>query len=422
MIQRGEEGCNVDGIASELTSIENCASEHDLRTLYAKLESTRPSADFPYDEPSDLEGIRNLRPHGRNRVEFEIGEEELRNKIYGAWLGRCAGCILGKPVEGWTKQKIKEYLELAHAYPLSDYLPAVTHPPPECELREEVRDSAVRGRIQFAVRDDDLDFTTLNLTIAERKGTEFTTEDIAEMWLTSMPYGLTYTAEKVTYRNLVNGISPPESATYRNPYREWIGAQIRADMWGYIAPGKPTLAAELAYRDAALSHVKNGIYGEMFCAAMISASFATDRIDEIIDAGLAEIPEKSRLTEAVMDVIKWKAECSTWEEAWLKIMTKYGSYSPMHTINNAALVLLGLLYSSTQLGEGISISVMSGLDADCNGATCGSIIGAIIGSRELPQKWTDPFNDKLQTAVSGFSDCRISDLAQRTFLIARKAI
>lgn len=391
-----------------------------MATIYKKFQGLSPSADFRYAEPSDLEEIRRQRSAGPRRISLNLTDEELYEKIYGAWLGRCIGCMLGKPVEGWTKEKIRKYLKLADSYPLTNYVPEIVPHPAGYEMKEEAYENAVLGKITCATRDDDLDYTVINLQVIERSGLGFTTQDVAETWLTRMPYKMTYTAERAAYRNLVNDIKPHESATCRNPYREWIGAQIRADMWGYVTPGHPELAASLAYRDASLSHVKNGIYGEMFVAAMISAAFATNNVEEIVLAGISEIPKKSRLAEAVEDVLKLKKQCPTWEEAWDKVMSKYGSYSWIHTINNAALVLLGLLYGGRALEKSVAISVMSGLDTDCNGATCGSILGTMLGSRKLPSKWTHPLNDQLKTAVFGFLDCRISDLARRTFLVAKK--
>ena len=93
------------------------------------------------------------------------------------------------------REKIREYLELAHDYPLSDHISAIALPPTGYELREDVCHSAVRGKIQFAVRDDDLDYTTLNLKVVEENGARFTTDDACEEWLMSLPHELTYTAE-----------------------------------------------------------------------------------------------------------------------------------------------------------------------------------------------------------------------------------
>ena len=108
-----------------------------------------------------------------------------------------------------------------------------------------------------------------------------------------------FTAERAAYRNLLDGYSPPECATYRNPFREWIGAQIRGDVYGWARPGDPRGAAALAWRDARISHTRNGIYGAMFAAALVSAACVADDIDTVLDAGLSVVPAQSRFAHAV---------------------------------------------------------------------------------------------------------------------------
>ena len=94
---------------------------------------------------------------------------------------------------------------------------------------------------------------------------------MAQLWLDELPAGRTFTAERVAYRNLLCGLEPPLTARHRNPFREWIGALIRADVHGWTNPGDPAAAAEQAHRDATLTHTANGVYAAMFTAATIAA-------------------------------------------------------------------------------------------------------------------------------------------------------
>jgi ADP-ribosylglycohydrolase len=229
-----------------------------------------------------------------------------------------------------------------------------------------------------------------------------------------------YTAERVAYRNLVNDVWPPASAACDNPYREWIGAQIRADAWGYASPGRPAQAAELAYRDGAVSHVANGIYGEMFVAAMLAGAFVADGLEEVVHIGLGEIPRTSRLYEAVTQTVRWAKEDDDWERTCDKVLATYGHYPSVHTINNACLVVMGLLHSRGDLGRAVSVAVMGGLDTDCNGATAGSVMGAWLGAGKLPARWVRPLHDRLLSYVVGMTDNRISDLATRTLAVVEK--
>jgi ADP-ribosylglycohydrolase len=422
--QRKEEGCDVSHVEERLSElIEGRPSDmtKQLMPLWEEIASLPVDPSFPYKEPSNLESIKKTRPKGPRALHIGLSDEVYFDKVHGAWLGRCVGCLLGKPVEGWPRDRIEGYLKLGDAYPLDGYIPEVT-PHPEGYRLHPTYKKAMRGAIDGMPRDDDIDYTILGLHILEEHGTGFTTADVGAEWLTHLPYRLVYTAERVAYRNLVNGLAPPETASHRNPYREYIGAQIRGDIWGYVAPGLPEVAAELAFRDASLSHTKNGIYGEMFMAAMISAAFSTEDIREVIEVGLSEIPVRSRLAEAVRDVLDWSEDCSDWRQAWEKVMEAYGGYHWVHTINNAAFVLLGLLYGGGDLGRSVSISVMAGFDTDCNGATAGSVVGAVLGAKALPVGWVMPLGDRVRSILAGFSESSISDLARRTYVVGESLL
>lgn len=407
--QRSEEGCNTSGFSERL---DGCRNNDDLMALYEDLRQLRTQDSFPYVEPSHLAGIRAARPTASKRTRVKA-DDQLLDRVHGAWLGRCAGCMLGKPVEGWSEEHIRKYLEFVGEYPLTDYVP----PAPESlpEGMNGPRRGMGRGEFPYGMADDDTNYTVLGLNIMEEHGPDFSTKDVGNSWLWYLPFLRVCTAERRAYANLVNSLPIERVPVHLNPYREWIGAQIRADFWGYCTPGWPEKAAEFAYHDAGLSHVKNGIYGEMFCAAAISAALVTDDVREIIAIAANEIPAQSRLAETVADCLRWRDECSTWQEAFSKLLdTYYGKYSPVHTNNNLGIVLIALLYGWPDFDKVLTISVMQGMDTDCNGATVGSIIGAALGSKSLPRKLIDPLNGKLETEVLGFPLVEIEELAQRT--------
>jgi len=280
---------------------------------------------------------------------------------------------------------------------------------------------ALKENIVCMPEDDDLNYSMLNLHVAEQFGPGFTPEDVLQTWLTTLPVLQVFTAERVAYLNALRLLEPPETARFRNPYREWIGAQIRADLWGWIAPGNPRLAAELAYRDAIISHTKNGIYGEMFVAAMIAASFTLTEIRDIIQVGLSFIPAKSRLSEAIRFTLSlYDAGGHSFESAMDKISERYGRYHWVHTINNAALVTAALLFGKGDFERSICYAVMGGWDTDCNGATVGSIVGVLLGAAALPQKWIAPLNNRIRTSLQGFDNSSFDQLARRTLLQAER--
>ena len=213
-------------------------------------------------------------------------------------------------------------------------------------------------------------------------------------------------------------------ATHLNPYREWIGAQIRIDSYGYAAPGQPALAAEFAWRDARLSHVKNGLYGAMACSAMIAAAFATTDVRDVVAAGLGEIPATSRLHAEMLEVIalcdRHDCQWGNYEDVFTGICSLVGHYPAIHTNNNLAVCIAALLLSGGDYHRGITFSVMAGFDTDCNGATVGSILGALNGADRLPPHWAERLHDTLKSEIADYYPIAISECASRSLDIVRK--
>ncbi|MGI5403829.1 ADP-ribosylglycohydrolase family protein [Streptomyces sp. CA-135486] len=347
---------------------------------------------------------------------------DLADRILGGWLGRVAGNMLGKPVERgdyWTRERIDRYLRQADALPLTDYLP---EPPPGAaragfELRPEWR-QCVRGRIHGSCRDDDVDYAILGLHLLETHGFDFTTEQVGEVWLLHLPFLQTFTAERATYRNLANGLKPPLTATHDNPYQEWIGALIRADIFGWTSPGAPRRAAALARRDAVLSHSGNGVYGAMWAAALIAAAFTAHSPREAIDGALERIPAGSRLARTVRRTAALYDSGLSWSDTLTELAAETGHLGWIHTVPNAAVITAGLLYGAGDFTPTIALTVRGGLDTDSNGATAGSVAGVLCGASAIPAQWTDPLEDRVRSAVFGFDGVRISELAKRTLRLA----
>jgi ADP-ribosylglycohydrolase/transcriptional regulator with XRE-family HTH domain len=419
--QKEQEGYEVEQFR-ELLKTWTRPTKQKIYNLYSDIISAALRPDFHFEEPETLTEIQAARSSGPRDDCISITSNELYDRIHGAWLGRVAGCVLGKPLQaGWSKNKVLQYLHRTNSFPLVDYVPRVVPQPSEYEFNLAAAGSFL-GEINGAPYDDDTDYTILALLLLETYGLDFKTQDVATAWLRHIPYYCTFTSERAVYRNLVWNVHPEEAACFVNPDREFCGARTRADLYGYIAPGKPELAAALAYKDAALSHTKNGVYSAMLMAAMTSWAFVTTDIEEIIRVGQSEIPCNSRLAEAIQDVLAVYRQNDDWELAYEHLILKYGAYSPIHSINNTIWVLLALLYSNGDFNRAVGLAVSCGMDTGSNAANVGSIMGLIYAGSRIPSHWIEPLNDTLHSAISLFSETSISELAQRTAKISEKTL
>ncbi|MFF8292153.1 ADP-ribosylglycohydrolase family protein [Streptomyces sp. NPDC016309] len=343
----------------------------------------------------------------------------LGARLHAAWLGRAAGCLLGKPVEKLPLPAIRALARATGNWPITSWFTARGLPPALAAAHPWNRRSAATSlaeNIDGMPEDDDLNYALLNLLLLQRYGPTFSTADVARLWLDELPAGRTFTAERVAYRNLLSGLEPPLTAVHRNPFREWIGAWIRADVHGWTHPGDPAAAAEQAHRDATLTHTANGVYGAMFTAAVIAtAASGTADVHRALATGLTVVPPDSRLARAVRFGIGTARAHGDFDAVVDRLHAAYGSYHWVHAVPNAALLAAALTHADGDFTRSVCRAVSGGWDTDSNGATAGSVAGLLAGAPDrIPDRWTSPLKNRLATSVHPFDGIGFDTLARLT--------
>ena len=344
------------------------------------------------------------------------------SRLRGAWQGRISGCLLGKPLEVLSFKKGREgllsYLRRANAMPLRDYVPFLAGTPDERDIK-----LCCHGHIRRAEPDDDINYTVLALMLLENHGAALTTEDVARAWIRLLPAGATWTAERAAYKTVickmadefVNGAEPGFDLAQcsDNAWNEWIGAQIRADLYGWVCPGRPELAADLATRDASLSHRNDGVHGAAFVAALGAAIPVTADIGEAVKTALRHIPENSGAAHAV----KLGFSLAVADNAVEQLHAEFAGMSPVHTLNNLAVVVWALSSAQEDFSAAIGNAVTAGWDTDCNGATVGGLFG--LTGLPIPKHWTTPWAGRVGVNLAGLHELSLDDLVARTMAVSR---
>lgn len=385
--------------------------------LFEELRRLSKKPDYPYVEPDDIDSIlaasncADVKP-----TQPDIGT--LNQKIAGAWYGRIAGCLLGKTVEGIRTDELIPFLKCSGNYPMHRYMYSTDVPENANEIyRFNFPSRVYADKLACAPADDDTNYTCLYQLLIDRYGRDFTSQDVCAFWQSRQPKTAYCTAERAAYRNMSDGIQPPNTAVYQNAFREWIGAQIRGDYFGYINPGDPLEAAKMAWKDASVSHVKNGIYGEMLISAMLARAAVSDDILDIINTGISCIPSACRLTERLNELLGKHAggvdESSVFN--WIHaIYNEKVGHDWCHTISNALIVCACLLYGNNDYGRSICMAVQTGFDTDCNAATVGSILGMKNGLSSIDKYWIGPLHGKLNTSIVDMTAVEIETLIDKT--------
>lgn len=307
--------------------------------------------------------------------------KEYRKKVEGCFLGKTIGGTLGAPLEG--KRNVFE---------VSYYLQDVS-----------------RGGIP----NDDLDLQLIWLNAAEKYRTRLDASILGEYWqFYIIPNWGEYGAGK---NNMRMGFPPPLSGHIHNIFGHSCGAFIRSEIWACLAPGNPDIAVRYAYEDAIVDHFGEGLYAEIFCAALESAAFVEDDLETLVDIGLSYIPKDCGIARAVSCVRDSRRENLDWKEARRRLLFEVpGSFgalcctpeerddTPIGEVgwdapSNIGLVVLALLYGDKDFSKTVCMAAACGEDADCTAATAGAMLGIILEQKEIDPKWTAPIGREIKT-------------------------
>ncbi|MBA4322127.1 MAG: hypothetical protein C0408_04855, partial [Odoribacter sp.] len=293
-----------------------------------------------------------------------ISPEVLKDKIAGGWAGKMIGVTYGAPTEFRAQSRI--------------YEDSIKWKP-----------SDIKG----SMWQDDIYVQLTFLMSMDKYGIDAPAKKYQEMFAKA-GYGLWH-ANMQARKNYYDSIFAPLSGSPEyNLHADDIDFQIEADYIGFMCPGMPLTASEIADRIGRIMNYGDGIYGGIFVAALYSEAFFEPEILKIIEKALLSLPSESDYYKIVKDVIKLhKQYPADWQSAWKELEEKWGdvdicgagSAFNIDAKLNGAYIVMGLLYGEGDPLKTLEIATRCGQDSDCNPSNALAVLGVITGFSGLPE-------------------------------------
>jgi len=309
--------------------------------------------------------------------DVDVSNTSFKEQIRRGWLAQIIGGAYGTALEGYSSTNLQKQFGSLNRY-----------------IREP------------NTYNDDLTYELAFLNAFMNKGFEITSQDIALEWVALVPFG--WSAEEIALKNIEAGIMPPLSGYFNNPYREWIGAQMRGAVCGMVAPGNPNMAARLAFMDGEVSHHNNGVIGEVFNAIMVSLAFTYQEVRKLVIDAISMVPNDSEYYQIINNALHSAIKHLNWESAWKAIEPDFIKYNWIHAYPNAAAEVIALWFGEGDFEATMEIVGSIGYDVDCNAAQIMTVIG--IMAQEIPDKWSKPIGETVLTYCRNLKTTSITEL------------
>jgi len=321
-----------------------------------------------------------------------IGNDEFLDKVRGCWLGKNIGGTLGAPHEGKRFQ-----------LSLTFYDPVPTE----------------------AAANDDLDLQLVWLVAMEEANTvDPSVSQLASAW-TRWASAYPWNEYGFFMRNYTRGLRPPVAGCFENYFVDEMGSPIRSEIWAILHPGDPQAAARMAWKDSVLDHAGGeGVWGEMFWAAVQAAAFVESDVRVLIRIGLNMIPLASHLGRCIREAVWCYDNGISYEAARTRITSRFAGIQPCNAVPNHGFTILGWLYGK-DFGDCLLKAVNCGWDTDCTGATLGATLGIMAGAKGLPSRWLEPIGQTIVlhkfTRVPN-APATVEELTQRSIALAKRVV
>ncbi len=358
-----------------------------------------------------------------------MDKQTYLDKCHGSWVGKVTGSNFGMPFEG----KSPQWMEKTYGQVVG---------------WQQIH--ADEG----SVINDDEQFELVAILACEDHGYENLSVDLlADYWKKHLNPNYLFTAEKTVYENWEQGISPSEAASpEHNPWWDFIGGQMKGELFGQLCPENFTIVQKLAQIDGQVAHRGIGVDGEIFIAMMVAQGMSstemptTSLLEEHIIRAMAYCTQDDLYVELILQVLDWfhaKPEAHKWRETFKKIefwwreevlpeLIETEEKTPTHperqeilmqcavfpwqichVLPNAGIIATALLYSEGDFGIALQLAAMMGYDVDCNTGNIGGILGAYYGAQSMARYWTKFSKDEIKVAINNWKNGSLTDLAYR---------
>jgi len=304
-----------------------------------------------------------------------IKPDVLKDKIAGGWAGKMIGVTYGAPTEFRARQKI--------------YEDSILWKP-----------SDVKGSIW----QDDLYVQLTFLMSMDQYGIDAPAKKFQEMFAKA-GYHLWH-ANMQARKNYYDSIFAPSSGSPEfNYHADDIDFQIEADYIGFMCPGMPLKALEIADKIGHIMNYGDGVYGGIFVASLYSEAYFESDINKIIEKALQSIPLESDYYKIISDVVRLHKQFpGDWRTSWKELENKWGDVDicgagdpfNIDAKLNGAYIVMGLLYGDGDPAKTLEITTRCGQDSDCNPSNAMAVLGVIKGFKGLPEN--------MKLAVKAISD------------------